>query len=847
MRSFFYSNEQGGRSMVELLGVLAVAGVLSITGVYGYQVAMDRQQMNNLLNETTLRATAISTQMQQEHSPSLAEFEANSKAIEGVSFKLSKPFDFENPPNSTDKQFALVLSGLPKKQCQNLFNSVGSGTAIREIRMRARSPMANASECTDNATMALVYNADLSSKEYLELMYNSEDCTNAGFYWCEDYGNGEQRCLENAALCCPSGGCGEGQTCRQGQCVECVEQQLDNGQTVCMADGDTVNCVGGYGTPYCTQCSASQGAVHCSSYSDSDSYRDYDHTPCVCGDNYDCSNYSCMNCPPDQKPICSDYVEWTTHGGGCTCAYTDENTQCNDYSQCMTCAQNETILCPEDSYGGGSCVCVPPDKKGACPYYYGNCIICEKGEEATCGEETCICHPNGTDAFCNYNGCVACGEDEKMICTGGYDYYKTCMCVPKDSNSACSTSYDDCGCGSASNYCITCPEGEKPVCLEGGYSCCEGGKKCMCVPEDSNAVCPPDTGSTTVANCMIDCTDGTAECNSLGCFCLTPGSSMECNSSTCKVCKPEEGTAMCSNSECICGDPERTVCTYNSCITCEEGEEHVCSTFGSCSCQASNLPTECNNFACITCQEGQEAVCPEQGECKCMDNGTTYTCSEMGCITCTAAQGTAKCPDEPGVPCSCVKEGVEYECGTSGCAKCIDRNGTTETVYAAEGTACTIYNQSGTCDGAGECVMPGCPSGQYASFGTNDVCDVRSSTFSCTTPSVTRREIIQGVEWVRSSGYMTWWDAEGFCKALGMRIPSRQYICGGTTNEACVNSQLRQILYDKFGYIGIHLEDSKDETTSAHQLMLYDGSLTRVCRSNWMWCCQGDYTLCYKP
>jgi hypothetical protein len=94
---------------------------------------------------------------------------------------------------------------------------------------------------------------------------------------------------------------------------------------------------------------------------------------------------------------------------------------------------------------------------------------------------------------------------------------------------------------------------------------------------------------------------------------------------------------------------------------------------------------------------------------------------------------------------------------------------------------------------------------------------------------------------------MTWWDAEAFCKALGMRIPSRQYICGGTTNEACVNSQLRQILYDKFGYIGIHLEDSKDETTSAHQLMLYDGSLTRVCRSNWMLCCQGDYTLCYKP
>ena len=41
---------QSGRSMVEMLGVLAIIGVLSIGGIAGYTMAMNRYRANEVLN-----------------------------------------------------------------------------------------------------------------------------------------------------------------------------------------------------------------------------------------------------------------------------------------------------------------------------------------------------------------------------------------------------------------------------------------------------------------------------------------------------------------------------------------------------------------------------------------------------------------------------------------------------------------------------------------------------------------------------------------------------------------------------------------------------------------------------
>ena len=47
-------NQESGRSMVEMLGVLAIIGVLSIGGIAGYTMAMNRYKANEILNAASV-------------------------------------------------------------------------------------------------------------------------------------------------------------------------------------------------------------------------------------------------------------------------------------------------------------------------------------------------------------------------------------------------------------------------------------------------------------------------------------------------------------------------------------------------------------------------------------------------------------------------------------------------------------------------------------------------------------------------------------------------------------------------------------------------------------------------
>ncbi|MBE6446831.1 MAG: hypothetical protein E7021_05470, partial [Alphaproteobacteria bacterium] len=58
-----YKRSQKGRSMVEMLGVLAIIGVLSVGGVYGYGVAMKKHKANQLLHEASMQAATVSAQI----------------------------------------------------------------------------------------------------------------------------------------------------------------------------------------------------------------------------------------------------------------------------------------------------------------------------------------------------------------------------------------------------------------------------------------------------------------------------------------------------------------------------------------------------------------------------------------------------------------------------------------------------------------------------------------------------------------------------------------------------------------------------------------------------------------
>ena len=50
---------ESGRSMVEMLGVLAIIGVLSIGGIAGYSMAMNRYRANEILDKATKYAVIV--------------------------------------------------------------------------------------------------------------------------------------------------------------------------------------------------------------------------------------------------------------------------------------------------------------------------------------------------------------------------------------------------------------------------------------------------------------------------------------------------------------------------------------------------------------------------------------------------------------------------------------------------------------------------------------------------------------------------------------------------------------------------------------------------------------------
>ncbi|MBQ3695836.1 MAG: hypothetical protein II938_02565 [Alphaproteobacteria bacterium] len=52
-------NTESGRSMVEMLGVLAIIGVLSVGGIAGYTMAMKNYKANEIINSFALAAMAI--------------------------------------------------------------------------------------------------------------------------------------------------------------------------------------------------------------------------------------------------------------------------------------------------------------------------------------------------------------------------------------------------------------------------------------------------------------------------------------------------------------------------------------------------------------------------------------------------------------------------------------------------------------------------------------------------------------------------------------------------------------------------------------------------------------------
>ena len=131
---------QEGRSMVEMLGVLAIIGVLSIGGIAGYRMAMNRYQANQIANEINLMRTDAKMKVARGVGELLLgepydgeDGHLNFNANYGVKVESKDIFDEET--NTTETGYSFTLSNIPGGVCKPLATLLDGmdDTAVLEI------------------------------------------------------------------------------------------------------------------------------------------------------------------------------------------------------------------------------------------------------------------------------------------------------------------------------------------------------------------------------------------------------------------------------------------------------------------------------------------------------------------------------------------------------------------------------------------------------------------------------------------------------------------------------------------------------------------------------------------
>ena len=83
---------ESGRSMVEMLGVLAIIGVLSIGGIAGYTMAMNRYRANEILNAASMLSIAAQSANagQGDDTVKLTDLGYSAETLHGATFAVTK-------------------------------------------------------------------------------------------------------------------------------------------------------------------------------------------------------------------------------------------------------------------------------------------------------------------------------------------------------------------------------------------------------------------------------------------------------------------------------------------------------------------------------------------------------------------------------------------------------------------------------------------------------------------------------------------------------------------------------------------------------------------------------------
>ena len=311
------ASSQTGRSMVEMLGVLAIIGVLTIGGLMGYRYAMNKHKANTILNDVSLAMADLT----------VLDPDGGAITRRAVAFRPDSglAMEFER---TADGNNIVYVSGVAKAVCQILIQ-IQPTDAYEHIYDGDLNALTT---CSDTQAMAF------GSKETAEGPDTSE-CQN-------------------------DSDCGANQVCQDGRCVDKPAPSDPCENVECFNDGTcndgSCDCVNGYtGTsceiePQCNDSKPCTSPKQCENYicvcpmigslnecQEVQKINGCDQlvnkTNATCGTNGFCSNGACSECP-SPKVV-------NTAKNGCEC---QKIANCKEYNnstcECTKCEDEFEVV-----------------------------------------------------------------------------------------------------------------------------------------------------------------------------------------------------------------------------------------------------------------------------------------------------------------------------------------------------------------------------------------------------------------------------------------------------------------------------------------------------------------------
>ena len=251
-----------GRSMVEILGVLAVIGVLSVGGIMGYRYAMEKYRSNDIVYEVNLRATDVWHRYQEMPLPYPNEDEETDfpeyPTVTGTGF----PIYMESKPDVAVKIYVEEVS---PRICRQVLNM-----PLIDVIKGLQFVQVNDVKYTGDVGICGDMNGSAQNEMVFTIFLNSESDSLIN-----------ENCVEES------------------DCSSCCGTPVCNGDTLTCEDA----CTGNASRPYCLQESCS--CVECLEPSDCASK----------GSQYTCSEIT-HTCERIEE-ACVDGEEFRTPNGVC--------------------------------------------------------------------------------------------------------------------------------------------------------------------------------------------------------------------------------------------------------------------------------------------------------------------------------------------------------------------------------------------------------------------------------------------------------------------------------------------------------------------------------------------------